>query len=201
MVLTRWAAIWWLFWCAGLAPLVLLMYQVVTDQAGADPAQMLVLATGLWALRFLWLTLAVTPLRRLPRLGWLIRFRRMLGLYAFFYAVLHLLAFITFILGWRIDLVWKELTERPYIVVGLLSLLLLLPLAVTSTTYWMRRLGRNWVRLHWLIYPAAILAMVHFIMQIRAGYAEQLLYGLLLLILLGYRVVVKLFPKKSRKTC
>lgn len=190
-----------MFWCAGLAPLVLLVYQVVTDQAGADPAQMLVLATGLWALRFLWLTLAVTPLRRLPRLGWLIRFRRMLGLYAFFYAVLHLLAFITFILGWRIDLVWKELTERPYIVVGLLSLLLLLPLAVTSTTYWMRRLGRNWVRLHWLIYPAAILAMVHFIMQIRAGYAEQLLYGLLLLILLGYRVVVKQFPKKSRKTC
>lgn len=201
MVLTRWTAIWWMFWCAGLAPLVLLVYQVVTDQAGADPAQMLVLATGLWALRFLWLTLAVTPLRRLPRLGWLIRFRRMLGLYAFFYAVLHLLAFITFILGWRIDLVWKELTERPYIVVGLLSLLLLLPLAVTSTTYWMRRLGRNWVRLHWLIYPAAILAMVHFIMQIRAGYAEQLLYGLLLLILLGYRVVVKQFPKKSRKTC
>ncbi|KDE41008.1 Membrane protein YedZ [Nitrincola lacisaponensis] len=201
MVLTRWTAIWWLFWCAGLAPFVLLMYQVVTDQAGADPAQMLVLATGLWALRFLWLTLAVTPLRRLPRLGWLIRFRRMLGLYAFFYAVLHLLAFITFILGWRVDLVWREFTERPYIVVGLLSLLLLLPLAVTSTTYWMRRLGRNWVRLHWLIYPAAVLAMVHFIMQIRAGYAEQLLYGSLLLILLGYRAVVKLFPKKSRKTC
>ncbi|MFN3883082.1 MAG: sulfite oxidase heme-binding subunit YedZ [Nitrincola lacisaponensis] len=201
MVLTRWTAIWWLFWCAGLAPLVLLMYQVVTDQAGADPAQMLVLASGLWALRFLWLTLAVTPLRRLPRLGWLIRFRRMLGLYAFFYAVLHLLAFITFILGWRVDLVWREFTERPYIVVGLLSLLLLLPLAVTSTTYWMRRLGRNWVRLHWLIYPAAVLAMVHFIMQIRAGYSEQLLYGSLLLILLGYRAVVKLFPKKSRKTC
>lgn len=201
MVLTRWTAIWWMFWCAGLAPLVLLVYQVVTDQAGADPAQMLVLATGLWALRFLWLTLAVTPLRRLPRLGWLIRFRRMLGLYAFFYAVLHLLAFITFILGWRVDLVWREFTERPYIVVGLLSLLLLLPLAVTSTTYWMRRLGRNWVRLHWLIYPAAILAMVHFIMQIRAGYAEQLLYGLLLLILLSYRVVVKQFPKKSRKAC
>ena len=201
MVLTRWTAIWWLFWCAGLAPFVLLMYQVVTDQAGADPAQMLVLATGLWALRFLWLTLAVTPLRRLPRLGWLIRFRRMLGLYAFFYAVLHLLAFITFILGWRVDLVWREFTERPYIVVGLLSLLLLLPLAVTSMTYWMRRLGRNWVRLHWLIYPAAVLAMVHFIMQIRAGYAEQLLYGSLLLILLGYRAVVKLFPKKSRKTC
>lgn len=201
MVLARSTAIWWLFWCAGLAPLVLLVYQVVTDQAGADPAQMLVLSTGLWALRFLWLTLAVTPLRRLPRLSWLIRFRRMLGLYAFFYVVLHLLAFITFILGWRVDLVWKELTERPYIVVGLLSLLLLLPLAVTSTTGWMRRLGRNWVRLHWLIYPAAVLAMVHFIMQIRAGYAEQLLYGLLLLILLGYRAVVKLFPKKSRKTC
>lgn len=191
----RWCGVW----LAGLAPLLYIIFQILTDGLGADPAQAIVLGTGIWALRFLWITLAITPLRKVRYLGWLVRFRRMLGLYALFYAVIHLLAFTTFILGWRVDLIWREFTARPYIIVGLLSLLLLIPLGVTSTKAWMKRLGRNWVRLHYLVYPAAILAMIHFLMQIRAGYAEQLLYASLLGALLGYRIIIKLFGKKFSK--
>lgn len=190
---------WWGVWLAGLAPLLFIIFQILTDGLGADPAQAIVLGTGIWAIRFLWITLSVTPLRKIRYLGWLVRYRRMLGLYALFYAVLHLLAFTTFILGWRVDLIWREFTARPYIIVGLLSLLLLIPLGVTSTKGWMKRLGRNWIRLHYLIYPAAIFAMIHFLMQIRAGYAEQLLYVVLLSVLLGYRIVIKLFAKKFSK--
>ncbi|WP_151671585.1 sulfite oxidase heme-binding subunit YedZ [Nitrincola schmidtii] len=190
---------WWGVWLACLAPLLFIIFQILTDGLGADPAQAIVLGTGIWAIRFLWITLSVTPLRKIRYLGWLVRYRRMLGLYALFYAVLHLLAFTTFILGWRVDLIWREFTARPYIIVGLLSLLLLIPLGVTSTKGWMKRLGRNWIRLHYLIYPAAILAMIHFLMQIRAGYAEQLLYVVLLSVLLGYRIVIKLFAKKFSK--
>lgn len=190
---------WWGVWLAGLAPLLFIIFQILTDGLGADPAQAIVLGTGIWAIRFLWITLSVTPLRKIRYLGWLVRYRRMLGLYALFYAVLHLLAFTTFILGWRVDLIWREFTARPYIIVGLLSLLLLIPLGVTSTKGWMKRLGRNWIRLHYLIYPAAIFAMIHFLMQIRAGYAEQLLYAVLLSVLLGYRIFIKLFAKKFSK--
>lgn len=190
---------WWLIWFAGLAPLIMLVYQVVMDQVGADPAQAIVLATGIWALRFLWLTLAVSLLRQIKCLSWLIRYRRMLGLYALLYVVLHVLAFTTFILGWRFDLIIREFTERPYIVFGLSSLVLLIPLGVTSTHYWMKKLGRNWIQLHYLVYPAALLALVHFILQIRGSYSEQLLYGLMLVLLLGYRVMMALIVKKLPK--
>ena len=186
---------------AGLAPLLMITYQAFSDNLGVDPAQAIVLATGIWSLRFLWITLAVTPLRKIKLLAWVARYRRMLGLYALFYVILHLLAFLTFILGWRMDLIWRELTARPYIVMGMLSLLLLLPLGITSTKGWIKRLGKNWVKLHYLIYPAAILALVHFIMQIRISYAEQVLYATLLVLLLGYRVVITLFDKKMVKTC
>ena len=135
----------WAVWLAGLVPFFYIIFQTLTDGLGADPAQAIVLATGIWAVRFLWITLAVTPFRKIRYLGWLVKFRRMLGLYALFYAMIHLLAFTTFILGWRVDLIWKEFTDRPYIIVGLLSLLLLIPLGVTSTKGWMEKLGRNWI--------------------------------------------------------
>lgn len=179
---------WWAVFLACLLPLGWMVWAVLKDQLGADPAQELVLLTGKWAMRLLWLTLAVTPIRQLFGWVWLQRFRRMLGLYALFYAVLHLLAFVTFILGWRADLILEELTQRNYIVVGMLALLLLAPLGITSTQGWQRRLKRNWLRLHRLIYPAALLVLLHYIWQIRAGYGEHLLYGILLLLLLGYRV-------------
>ncbi len=195
---------WWLIFLASLTPLFFVIYQVLFDQLGADPAQAIVLVTGIWALRFILITLAVTPVKKVHvnsvlSLKWIVSFRRMLGLFALFYTVLHLFAFLTFILGWRIDLISRELTQRPYIVVGLVSFLIMLPLGITSTKSWMKRLGKNWMRLHWLIYPASILAMLHYVMQVRAGYAEHLFYGSVLLLLLGYRIVVWFFRKNKQK--
>lgn len=185
----------WLFWSCifvgSLLPLGWISLQAVQQKLGADPAQVIVTFLGIWALRYLWITLAVTPVRRLFGLGWLQRYRRMLGLYALFYATLHLLAVATFILGWRLDLLLRELTERPYIIVGFTAWVLLLPLGITSTQGWQRRLGKRWKTLHWLIYPIALLVLLHFAWLIRAGYLEVLIYTLLLAFLLGYRLYLK----------
>lgn len=179
---------WWLVFLLPLVPLGLLTYNAWIFNLGADPAQEIVLETGIWAINLLWITLAITPLRRLFSFSWPMKYRRMMGLYSLFYAVVHLLAFATFILGWRWDLLLKELVERPYIVVGTLALLLLIPLGVTSTRGMMRRLGKHWLTLHKLVYPIAVLVMVHFIWQIRSDFGEQLLYGSMLAFLLGTRV-------------
>lgn len=182
---------WLLLFCAGLLPFVWITVQAIQQQLGADPAQVIVSFLGIWALRFLWITLAVTPTRRLLGMSWLQRYRRMLGLYALFYATLHLLAVATFILGWRPDLLLRELTERPYIIVGFSAWLLLLPLGITSTQGWQRRLGKRWKTLHGLIYPISLLVLLHFAWLIRAGYLEVLIYTLILAFLLGYRLYLK----------
>ncbi len=182
---------WWLIFLLLLLPLGLLLEGLLTDDLGADPAKYIVKELGFWALCWLWLTLAVTPARKLFGWRWLARYRRMFGLYAFFYALLHLLAFATFLLGWRWDILITELTKRPYIVVGSLALLLLLPLAVTSTQGMQRRLGKRWKKLHLLIYPASLLVMLHFLWQIRADFFQQLIFAILLALLLGYRLYLK----------
>lgn len=182
---------WLLFFCVSLLPLGWITVQAIQQQLGADPAQVIVSFLGIWALRFLWITLAVTPTRRLLGMSWLQRYRRMLGLYALFYATLHLLAVATFILGWRPDLLLRELTERPYIIVGFSAWLLLLPLGITSTQEWQRRLGKRWKTLHGLIYPISLLVLLHFAWLIRAGYLEVLIYTLILAFLLGYRLYLK----------
>jgi sulfoxide reductase heme-binding subunit YedZ len=192
-------ALWWLVFLLPLLPLAWLFDQAWTMNLGADPAQAIVKFTGLWTLRLLWITLAVTPLRRIFHWGWLQRYRRMLGLYTLFYAVVHALAFATFILGWRPDLLLRELSERPYILVGSLALLLLIPLGVTSTRGMQRRLGARWVKLHRLVYVIALLAMVHFIWQIRSSFADQLLYGLILIWLLGYRLWIRRRSAKRKR--
>ncbi len=182
---------WWLFFLLLLLPLGLLVEGLLTDNLGADPAKYIVKELGFWAICWLWLTLAVTPVRKFLGWRWLTRYRRMFGLSAFFYAVLHLLAFATFLLGWRWDILMTELTKRPYIVVGLLALLLLLPLAITSTKGMQRRLGRRWKKLHTLIYPASLLVLLHFIWQIRSDFLQQLIFAILLAILLGYQLYLK----------
>lgn len=181
-------ALWWLIFLLPLTPLVWLVDRALALDLGADPAQAIVQFTGIWTLRLLFITLAVTPLRRMFRWSWLQRYRRMMGLYTLFYALVHLLAFATFILGWRPDLLLRELSERPYIIVGSLALLLLIPLGVTSTRRMQRRLGPKWAKLHRLVYLIALLAMLHFIWQIRSSFQEQLIYGLILAWLLGYRL-------------
>lgn len=156
---------------------------------GANPVEEVLHSMGKTGLNLLWITLAVTPLRRLTKQNWLLRLRRMLGLFSFFYLVLHVLAYA--VLDRRLDLpsLFVDVTERPYITVGMLSILLLLPLAITSTRGWQRRLGRRWTKLHRLIYPAAILGVVHFWWQVRADIREPLLYVVLLGALLGFRIV------------
>lgn len=169
-----WIAQWWLVFLAALLPLLLLIDALIGNRLGADPAKTIVDELGTWALIFLWLTLSITPARRLFNWRKPLLFRRMMGLYAFFYAVLHLASVGTFILGWRADLIVREVTERPYVIAGFFAFLLLTPLAVTSTSGWQARLGRKWRSLHRLVYPASALVLLHFVWLIRASYAEAL---------------------------
>lgn len=159
------------------------------DALGAEPVAAIEHALGLWALRLLLLTLAITPLRQVLGQPVLLRFRRMLGLYAFAYASLHFSAWLVLDLrGWW-EHVLAEIAERPYITVGFAAWLLLVPLALTSTRGWMRRLGRNWGRLHRLVYAIAALAVLHFWWVVKSDFREPLLYALLLAVLLGWRLV------------
>jgi len=158
---------------------------------GANPIEFITHETGTWALRLLLLTLLVSPLRRLTGWSSVMRLRRMLGLFAFFYACLHLSIWIGLDLFFDWTLVWDDILNRPYITAGFTAWLLLLPLAVTSTDAMMRRLKRRWGKLHRLIYPAAMIAVLHFWWLTRADYREPLLYGGILTALLGWRVVTR----------
>ena len=151
------------------------------------------LFTGEWTIYFLFITLAVTPLRRWINFKnfhfrWLQIHRRMLGLFTLFYAMLHVLAFLVFILGLDFPRFGKELVERPYILVTIPAVILLIALGVTSTKTMMRRLGKNWLRLHKSIYLIAILAWLHVFMQVRSSYFEAVLFGVIIAILLGLRL-------------
>ncbi len=179
---------------AALVPLTVLAWQfwqvfsgADLDALGADPVAEIEHRTGLWALRLLLLALAVTPLRQLTGQAGLLRFRRMLGLYAFFYASLHLAAYLALDLRGYWTQIFEEIAKRPYITVGFTAWLLLVPLALTSTQGWVRRLGRNWIRLHRLIYVIGVLAVLHFWWLVKSDIREPLLYAALLAVLLGWR--------------
>ena len=158
---------------------------------GANPIEELIHQFGLWGLRFLLITLAVTPLRHLTAWGWLLRFRRMLGLFAFFYVLLHFLTYAGLDQQFDLAVIIEDVIERPYITIGMTALLLLLPLAVTSTNAMMRRLGRRWQKLHRLVYIIAILGVWHFYWQVKQDILEPLIYGLILALLLGYRLFMR----------
>ncbi len=154
---------------AALVPLGLLVLDTRNGMLGADPVASLEHATGLWALRFLLATLAVTPLRRLTGWNGLVRYRRMLGLFAFFYATLHLVIYLVVDLGGFWSQILAEIAQRPFITFGFLAWLLMVPLAITSTKAMMRRLGRRWATLHRLVYAAGALAALHFLWQVKWG--------------------------------
>jgi len=154
---------------------------------GADPVKKLEHECGTWALNFLLITLLVTPVRQLTGLSHLPRLRRMLGLFAFFYAVLHFTVYLTLDLEFNFRELFKDIAKRPYITIGFAALVLLIPLAVTSTNKMMRRLGRRWQKLHRLIYVIAVLGVWHFYWQVKRDVREPLIYAGILAVLLGYR--------------
>ena len=172
-----------------LGHLVLETFAVAGMSLGANPIEELIHRLGKWGLRFLLLTLTVTPLRHLTGMGWLLRFRRMLGLFAFFYVLMHFLSYAG--LDQRFDLpaIIEDVIERPYITIGMTALLLLIPLALTSTKAMMRRLGRRWQKLHRLVYAIAILGVWHFYWQVKQDTLEPIIYALILALLLGYRLI------------
>ena len=172
-----------------LVPLVLLVWGLWQDTLGANPIEVVTRSLGEWALRFLLLTLLMSPLRRL---GWpqALRLRRMLGLFAFFYATLHLSSYVVLDQFFDWEEIWLDILERPFITVGMLAFLMLLALAVTSPKAIMRKLGRYWQKLHWLIYPLTVLAILHFwwLADSKVQTDRPLIYTLLLGLLLAERV-------------
>ncbi|WP_372014144.1 protein-methionine-sulfoxide reductase heme-binding subunit MsrQ [Pseudoxanthomonas sp. 10H] len=182
---------------AWLAWRVYQVWRTGSDALGADPVAEIEHFTGLWALRFLLLTLAITPLRQLTGRSVLLRFRRLLGLYAFFYACLHLAAYLALDLGGYWTQIFEEIAKRPYITVGFAAWVLLLPLAVTSTAGWMRRLGRRWGQLHRLVYAVAVLAVLHFWWLVKSDLREPALYAGIVCILLGWRVVRRFSVRRT----
>ena len=174
---------------SALLPLLINGWLAAQDRLGANPIETLTRSSGDWALYFLALTLAITPLRRLSGQYWLQALRRMLGLFAFFYACLHFTTFIWFDHFFDLAEIGRDVWKRPFITIGFAALLLLIPLAVTSTDAMQRRLGRRWSQLHRLVYGVALLALLHF-WWMRAGkqnFAEPILMGVIIMILLAAR--------------
>jgi DMSO/TMAO reductase YedYZ heme-binding membrane subunit len=171
-------------------PAALLGWDACHNQLGANPVNFAILTTGMSALVFLMLTMLVTPLRKISGLNWLISFRRMLGLYAFFYALLHFLIFFFKDRQGSVSGTLSEMVKRKYLIVGATALLIMVPLAVTSTNAMIKRLGgKRWRALHRLAYVAAIAGVIHYYMQVKADVRQPLVFAAVLAILLGWRVM------------
>ena len=188
-----------LTWIACLAVAVRLAWGMVTNDLGPDPTAAIAFATGKATIWLLAITLAITPLRRLsPRVNWLIKFRRLFGLFAFFYATLHMLTYVALYSGFSFAAMESDIAKRRFITMGVAAYLLLLPLALTSTTWAIRKLGgKNWNRLHKLVYAAAICGVIHYWWQVKTGVITPAPLTLVMLILLGVRPV--LAWRKRRK--
>jgi len=176
---------------------VMALFGIMGLGLGANPVEELIKRNGEWGLRFLLITLAVTPARRLTGLHWLVRFRRMLGLFAFFYVVMHFLSYAVIDQRLAAGPIIEDVIERPFITLGMTALLLLLPLAVTSTNAMIRRLGKRWRSLHRLIYPVAVLGVWHYWWQVKQDIREPLLYAAILAVLLGYRLWFSLRKRRD----
>jgi sulfoxide reductase heme-binding subunit YedZ len=173
---------------AALLPLAILLWDWAWGRLSFNPIRDITLRTGRYALTLLILSLACTPAYLLSRFSPILRMRRALGLYAFLYAGLHLLTFVGLDFGFDLDLIADEIAQRRFIQAGLGSFLILLPLAVTSVGWWIRRLGKNWKRLHRLVYVAALLALLHFVWLVKGDYRRPLRYGAVLALLLITRI-------------
>jgi sulfoxide reductase heme-binding subunit YedZ len=181
-----------LTWIACLWPAGLLVYGAVTNNLGPDPTANIELTTGYNTLLLLILSLAITPVRRLvPKLGWLIKFRRLLGLFAFFYGTVHLLAYVALYAGFNVPQMLDDIAKRKFITVGVAAWLLLVPLALTSTNWAIRKMGgKNWGRLHKLVYVAAVCGIIHYWWQVKPGVLSPLRLTIVLAVLLLARPVL-----------
>lgn len=182
-----------------LAMLALDTFGVGGRSLGANPVEELIHRNGKWGLNFLLITLSITPLRRITGWNWLIRFRRMLGLFSFFYIVLHFFMYAGLDQRFNLAYIFEDILERPYITLGITGLLLLIPLAVTSTNGMMRRLGRRWQKLHRLVYVVAVLGVWHFYWQVKQDVREPLIYAGILAILFSVRISYYLKRKRKEK--
>ena len=186
---------------ACLLPLARLGWKAYMGLLGANPIEVITHSTGDWTLIFLLITLAVRPLRKLSGQPWLIRYRRIFGLFAFFYVTLHFLTYIWLDKFFNVHDMLADIAKRKFITVGFTGFVLLIPLALTSTSGWIRRLGgKRWQALHRLIYAAAICGVIHYLWLVKADIRKPLQYGTVLAVLLGYRLVSWAVPKlKSQK--
>jgi sulfoxide reductase heme-binding subunit YedZ len=182
-----------------LVPLALLLWDVWRKQVGANPLEFVTRTTGMLTLVFLFITLAVSPLRRITGLNWLIKFRRMLGVFAFFYGLLHLLTYVAFDRFFRLKTIPGDVAGRPFIAIGMAAFFLMLPLAITSTDKMVKRLGgKRWARLHRVVYLAAILGVAHFYLLVKSDRRLPMTFAFLLAAMLGFRIFAKYHDARSR---
>lgn len=188
-------------WIACLVPVARLVWGAVTNNLGPDPTATIAFSTGLATLRLLTITLAISPVRRLSgRLGWLIKFRRLLGLFAFFYATLHMLTYVGLYAAFSLNAMLADVAKRRFITMGVAAYLLLLPLALTSTTWSIRKLGgKNWNRLHRLIYLAAICGVIHYWWQVKTGVLTPVTITVIVAVLLLARPVLAFIQRRKSR--
>ncbi len=179
-----------------LFPLVRLIVKYFNDDLTANPIEFLTHSTGTWALVILLASLAITPLRKIKALNWIIKFRKLLGLYAFLYVCLHFSIYIGLDHFFAWARIVDDIAKRPYVTVGFAAFVMLVPLALTSNKFSIRKLtGKRWQQLHWLVYPAAICGVVHYYWLVKADITEPLMYAAALAVLLGIRIFYKLKPQ------
>ena len=193
----RWFGLKALAHILALSPGAWLIYRALQDSLGADPVAALTHSTGDWTLRLLLLGLAMTPLRLIIKQSWPIRFRRLIGLYAFFYACLHFAVYLFLDLGSYWSQIGADIIKRPFITVGFTAWLLLIPLALTSNQWMMRKLKRNWQKLHKLVYAIGILGVLHYWWLVKSDVREPLIYAGILTMLFAIRLFYRFKPKRA----
>jgi sulfoxide reductase heme-binding subunit YedZ len=182
-----------------LVPLTLLLWDTYHKKVGANPLEFATHTTGMLTLIFLFITLAVTPLRKITGANWLIKFRRMLGLFAFFYGVAHLITYLWFDRFFNIGSIVGDVAQRRFIAVGMTAFFLMFPLAITSTDKMLKRLGgKRWIKLHRLVYLSAVLGVLHYWMLVKSDTRLPLTFAFVLILLLGHRLLVKYFASQDR---
>ncbi len=182
-----------------LVPLTLLLWDVYHHRVGANPLEFVTRTTGMLTLVFLLITLAVTPARKLSGLNWLVKFRRMLGLFAFFYGFLHLMTYVWFDRFFNLKSAAQDILARPFIAVGMTAFFLMIPLAITSTNKWVKRLGgKRWSRLHKVVYLSGIGGALHYWMLVKSDTRLPLTFAFVVALLLGFRAFIKYYGQQGK---